>query len=726
MRVVGNAVEGAKDHWEELALLFAWSTQDQAREFTLARQLDRELEAASTAKVAAATGLAQATTALRAKEAEVAEAMALSPGPFSANAVRNKNLGIAALVVGFVLMFALGPVALLPLLAGGVWLWHCGQKLKSEDAAKSQMVAGLIEWRRQLEGPFGAAQHADVTATSALAELHRRRQALTPSKAVKALGRAYLPFLPVDLAGYPVLVDATGSTATTTLKLPDLAANGDELARVEATVENAKRTPILLRPSGDAPSAVHTIHGEENDLAQAIDTFSEILESIPVLTADVPLVAADTPLMRALKGESKPKAAPGAIIRGGETGTRNALAQVKQYTDKMRAGGKNVEQTFRGIRDDLRAILVRYGELRTEAVREAHWNLAEVLKHSDYAHVTYYCPRCNRVPQYLFQKLGVDLDKAHESNPSELLNALQENDDARERIVSDEGLIGDLSNVWQGITELDSAISAWCAQTSAGAAQLGNLDLREAHLNETRLRALQSQKLQLVSQFRALLRKIVTGNPRPVLELSRQARLHLDPDTGEWDCALCELHIDDQEVARMGRLLKIKDELLMPMWNALWTEKDDFRKSELFRTNEQIQRLVEKEVGALRDVSEQYRADMRPVRENLVIAATLAISARDQLDSAVNSLSALGVISEQRATDTMGRLGKMTGGDLDGLKKRAEQKESLLNQEPQSQMSRRVMAIDPIGQLMSPEQLFKETARAAERTSLARRSEGER
>ena len=38
MRVVGNAVEGAKDHWEELALLFAWSTQDQASEFTLARR----------------------------------------------------------------------------------------------------------------------------------------------------------------------------------------------------------------------------------------------------------------------------------------------------------------------------------------------------------------------------------------------------------------------------------------------------------------------------------------------------------------------------------------------------------------------------------------------------------------------------------------------------------------------------------------------------------------
>jgi hypothetical protein len=174
----------------------------------------------------------------------------------------------------------------------------------------------------------------------------------------------------------------------------------------------------------------------------------------------------------------------------------------------------------------------------------------------------------------------------------------------------------------------------------------------------------------------------------------------------------------------MGRLLKIKDELLMPMWNTLWTEKDDFRKSELFRTNEQIQRLVEKEVGALRDVSEQYRADMRPVRENLILATTQAVASRSQLEAAVNSLSALGVIDEARARSTVERLGTMTGGDLDNLKKRAEAKETMLNQEPQAQMSRRVMAIDPIGVLMSPEQLFREQEAAAERPRLPELPEG--
>jgi len=725
MKVVGSAVEGAKDNWEEIALLFAASAQEQALALGVARQLDGELHEAEHQLKAASVRLGEANAALAAKEAELGEAMARSPGRFTENAQRNKYIGIALFVAGVLLALALAPALLLSVV-GLLWIWHAGNQQRSEAENKQRLVAGLGYARDQVVPAVTEATAANAAATTKLQELRRERAGIQPTKAVKAVGRAYLPFRSIELVGYSVVVDGTGSTATTELTLPDLAANGEELARVQATVEAAKRTPILLRASGDGPSAVDNIHGEETDLGNAIDTFGDILESVPVLTADVPLVAANTPLMRALQGDAKPKTAPGAVIRGGEEATRHSLAQVQHYTDNMRGTGKNIEQMFRGLRDDLRGILLRYGQLRTAAVQEAHWNLTEVLKHSDYAHVTYYCPRCNRVPQYMFQQLGVDIETAHESNPIDLLNALQENDDARQRIVSDESLIADLSNVWQGISELDNAIRDWTAQNSLASAKLGNVDLRDAQMNETRLRALQSQKRQLVTQFQSLLRKIVTGNPRPVLELSRQARLHLDPETGEWDCALCELHVDDQEVARMGRLLKIKDELLMPMWNALWTEKDDFRKSELFRTNEQIQRLVEKEVGALRDVSEQYRADMRPVRENLVIATTAAISARDQLESAVKSLNALGVISEQRAGETMGRLGKMTGGDLDALKKRAEQKESLLNLEPQAQMSRRVMAVDPIGVLLSPDQLFKETAREAEKTSLARRSGSER
>lgn len=723
MKVAGSAVAGARDAMEEVALLFAASAERQAKVLLEVRRTEASLHAARQATATARAHLQEAEGALGRHDAELGEAQEASPGPFTRDASRNQTVAVGGLVLGGVLTLVVPPVGLVLVLGAILWLLFCNQKKTAEAQAKASRIAQMHYLREPLARAFDAARGACEHAQRTQAELEQYRETLKPQKAVKAVGRAYLPFMPLELAGYSVLVDGTGSTATTTLSLPDLAANGEALSRIRATVDAAKNAPILLRPTGDAPTTPERIHGEENDLGEAIDTFGEVLESVPVVAADVPLVPATHALVKTLLTTPKTKATTGAVVRGSSTATKAALAKVKRYTDNMRGAGKNIEQTLRSLRDDLRTVLVRYGELRSAAVEEAHRNLTEVLARSDLAHVTYYCPRCNRVPQYMFQKLGVDLETAHEASPYDLVQALQENDEARERLVADEGLAGDLANVWQAIQEVDANLRHQQDQMTANANAM-QADLRSAQIFETRVRALESQKRQLVGQFQALLRKIVTGNPRPVLELSRQARLTLDPETGEWDCALCELHIDDQEVARMGRLLKIKDELLMPMWNALWTEKDDFRKKELFRTNEQIQRLVEKEVSALRDVSEQYRADMRPVRENLMLATTEALAARDQLEAAVQSLSALGVISEQRATETVGRLGKMTGGDLDKLKKRAETKETMLNMEPQAQMNRRTMAIDPISQLMSPDQLFKERAREAERPMLATREEG--
>ncbi len=716
MKVVGTAVEGAKGNLEEIALLFAEAAQHQAQIIVTARSLDRSIEVAAATKATAEAQCSNAARAVESNKGEWASTHAII-GPCAQNEGKNKAIGIGIIVVSVLAAFAFPPLLLLAV-GGGYWLWNSNKKRDEEAAAKARTLEAIESAGAQLGAVLAEANTQLAAAAQGLTTLQAQRGNLVQAKVLKAVGRVYLPFLPFDLAGYPVVIDGTGTTATTTLTLPDLGANEAELARVQETIDAAKAPPIFLRPAGEHVSSVAHIHGEEGDLAVAIDTFGEILESVPVFTAAVPLVLADTPLMRALQGVAHPKEAPGAVIRGATEQTRDALAQVTRYTQNMRGDGKDIEKTFRTMRNELREVLVRYGSMRTEAVEQAHLSLTEVLKHSDYAHVTYYCPRCNRVPQYMFQQLGVELETAHEANPTDLLNALQENDDARQRIVADEGLLGEFSNALQGISEVDAAIAGWEAQHAAGNALVGSQSILGANVSETRLRALRSQKKQLLGQFRGLLRKIVTGNARPILELSRQARLTLDPDTGEWDCPLCELHLDDQESARMGRLLKIKDELLMPMWNALWTEKDDFRKSELFRTNEQIQRLVEKEVGALRDVAEQYRADMRPVRENLVIASTEALAARDQLESAIGSLSALGVISTQRSQETLGRLGSMTGGDLSKLKKRAESKESILNTEPNAQMARRIMAIDPIGQLMSPEQLFTETAGAAERTTL--------
>ncbi len=717
MKIAGTAVEGARDAWEDLAIMFASETQDEARKLMTLHSVSESLAALETPLAEASGHVAGYGAAAVSRRQEYEALSRSSPGPFAEGAGRNLAITLICIVTGIPLILVYG-LGLLLIIGGVAWHVVSGNRVKAEATARANALQWMQQEGQTVDGHLAhwknvlgllTAQHAALAQQRAASGVHRR---------VMALGRLYLPFVPLDVAGYSVVVDGTGTTANTELRLPDLATNTDTMARVKGILNAARNPPILLRAAGDQPSAPDAIHGEESDLASAITDFGEMLESVPVVSAQTPLVRADAPVLSALRGPIGQKTLAGPVVRGDVDATNRALASVRKYTQTMRGLGKGIESTLRAVRDDMRDVLTRYGALRSEAVEQAHASLHSVLARSDLAYVTHYCPKCNRVPQYMFMRLGIDLDQAHTMHPNELLRALQENDEARQRLVSDEGLLSELAQLFTALDELHNAIGGWHAQHESDSAKVG-VDMRAGQAREARLKALRSQELQLLEQFRSLLRKIVTGNPRPILELSRQARLHLDPETGSWHCPLCELDIDDPEIARMGRLLKIKDELLMPMWNALWVEKDDFRKSELFRTNEQIQRLVEKEVAALRDVAEQYRADMRPVRENLILATTEAISARSQLESAVGSLTALGVIDGKRASETLARLGTMTGGDLDNLKKRAEAKETLLNTEPQSQLSRRVMAIDPISVLMTPEQLFREQSSSSERPQLA-------
>jgi hypothetical protein len=295
---------------------------------------------------------------------------------------------------------------------------------------------------------------------------------------------------------------------------------------------------------------------------------------------------------------------------------------------------------------------------------------------------------------------------AQELDPNRLLDALQRDDEARQRLVADEKLEREILDSRQAIQELKASLADLAALQEQASLALGG-DLPTARAFETRRRTLQSQHTQSVEQLRAALRKAVTGSARPLLDFSTAARLHLDPIQGHWTCAACSNVYEDPAIAGMGRMLKVKEELLLPMWNHLWTEKDDFRKSELFRTNEQVQGLIEKEASAMRDVAEQYRADMRPVRENLILAMTEAGTKREQLDSTIQGLVALGAVNGDEARESVARIASVTGGDLQNAKKRAEAKETLLNSEPEAQMQRRVPAIDPVHRFLTPEALFR-------------------
>jgi hypothetical protein len=707
MRVIGSPVDNAGSWPRELAALFASRVHSEAEKFVRRRALTRDLEADS-ARIQELKQVVEQADANKAdleRRLDVARQRPL-PG-LVANQVLALVLAGVVVVIGLItepVIIGVGALAFVAIIviSSSQRTAHTGA-VQRDEAALSQEYAG-VEQIAQAASAEWKALHERVTA------MRTEFENTVPQRTLRAVARAYYPVQSSEVAGYPVLIDRSGSAPTVSLKVADLALDPEAIASIRERLDAAKQMPVLVRPTNDGEfSAMDTIHGEELALKGAVHDFGEMIGRVPTIEERLPLIEKGSPLARYIMQSGKKTSdmsVPGTVLGGSDASIASSAARLSDVSVRMRQVGKNIAEAFRAVERDMGEVLTAYGEHRSNAVKKLHDSIEDVLTRSDLPYTNCYCPKCNRVPAYLFHRLEIDLDTAHTLAPAALLEALQHDDETRTRIVENPELLQKILQGWRSVQELETSIQQVVAAKESNQASLGQV----ASAFGPRLRALRSQHDQLVRQFQAALRHAVTGSPRPQLDLSREARLYLDPDTNAWTCGACNTTFDDPEVVRMGRLLRVKDELLMPLWNHLWTEKDDFRKSELFRTNEQIQQLNEREATALREVSEQYRADMRPVRENLILATSDATVRRDRLEATVQSLAALGVYSAAEARHAIAKLADVAGGDLSGYKAHAEEKETLLNLEPSAQIARRIQAIDPVNMLMSPESLFREEA----------------
>ncbi len=708
MRVLGWPLQDARTWTEEIAWLVAHGGAEDARWRVDARQLAAEARACAAEEQQARAELqavqADVETA-RAALADVGEEVASWPPWLTALACA---VGLAVLVCA---ASEESDLAAFAACAGAFALALGRARVHTQRQEREQR---LVDGRQALE----QAEELERQRTAALLvlrsrgdELSRRRLALAPAPRLRGVGRIYLALERIRTGRQDVLLDRSGLTAARELRVPDLGADAETLTAIRGALDDARAQPLVL--DGDLrPGEIGRLHGQERELHAAVDAFTRMLEHSPVMRLHLPLVGCATPLARVvaqMAAGGPGQRLPGAVWHDGAPELADQARSLIGVAARLAQTGRDVDLLLSELQAGLDSTLAVYAGLRGDALAKLHAAVDYVLEPSRLLHVVWYCPKCNRVPAYLFHKLGVPLEAAHRCDSQTLIDRLDADEEIRRRLLADDQrVLRQLDDAWRHLREIDASHAEWQARGDAA-----NLLDRRAH--EARRRALATQQRELLEHFRACLRFAVSGNARPLLDLSAEARLYLDPDTGHWSCGVCSTVFEDRSVASMGCLLRIKGQLLMPMWNHLWTEKDDFRKSEMFRTNEQLLRLREKEVAALRDAAEQYRADMRPVRENLILALTEAQSKRGQLHATVSSMVASGLAPAEAMDEATARVERLTGGELEDYRRRAETKETLLDHEPQAQLLRRLPAVDPLHLLLTPASLFREEALAPER-----------
>ena len=713
--VLGEAIGGISGI-EELALMFAVGARDAAAALMNHGDLGRQrLQAAENLESLAASDAgsqAALTTADDAyNELLGSKTERTFPGPakaaFGAAAVA-AVVAIAGVSIGNTAVIAVAVLAAVGAAAFGMMKRNAATQAYDDEVATAQTALEHCENR------VSAVRDELKQIKTALAGLDSELAGFDAGRTVAVVGRLYYPVRTVNMAGYNLLMDSVGLTPSVDLEIPDLAAQPDVIERVTATIARTANLPVLLAPSEERSAALDVLHGEELELKEALNEFSTMVTEIPVHRRRLPIVRNDTRLARLIENVDRQPAQDileGAVLRSSHAKqTVQAISDLTAVADRLRRVGGRADAVLRDTHQQLERNLSAYEQSRDHALNILHSEFIDAMGRSALLSVKCYCPKCNRVPDYLYLKLGVPLEEAHLDDQRQLFSRLNDDDEIARRLESNGQLVEDLNRAYHawGILAAGATEAAQSNQQSDDASANDVVDLGQWQANLARLRALQNQADVVLEEYRSVLRAMVTGHARPLLEMAREARLLLDPVHETWTCATCGTCFSDPDIVEMGRLLKVKDELMMPIWNHLWTEQDNFRKSELFRTNEAVQRMGEKESEKLMSLSESYKADMRPVRENIIRYTAEAANKQGQLVDTIDGLVDMGLMTEEKGAEVRGRLGELMQGSLSETKRTAEAKELMLSLEPQAQLARRPDADDPINLLLTPKTLFAE------------------
>jgi len=724
VKVYGSPINGINDYWNRLALIFAEAAEAEAGKFVKITSQEEKINKLELDLAELEKDYRKAEEVLSEvqKSADDAEKLVPRWGTWMLASFIS-----APLIISFALLKIFGTnIALilgLILISGSMGLYFY-LKFRESNKQKNSLkylYKQINEKNVELKTIANKINEVQIAIDNQKLNLNN----LIPMKIIESISFFPCTFTKMNIAGFPVVVDDTGIWPEVSIQLPNLTTEPDIIETINNNLEVIKQKPVLLRKDEDAYHMMTKLHGEESKLKETIELFMDMIRGIQINHYTFRILPKKLQFLREInvnpdKWENiqltneKRKQLKLDLFES----KRDEIDVLNNIVKKLRKSGiglrQFIEEQFRNIENNLED----YNTIRRSSVSSFHDSLKIAMNRSSLTEIQYFCPKCNRIPSYLFYKLGVNLEESHLLNQEQLITRMLENDEIADRITKEPSILDDISNIHNALLETLHCMEKEKQLLQNESMAVGS-DLAAGASGVIRYKSLENQYNATLNQYQALLRKLITGNDKPLYELSRQAKLYIEPnydidDDGDikdanfeiWQCGACQTVYDDPKIIDMGRLMKVNVDLLMPMWQQLWTEMDDFRKSEIFRTNEQLQRLSEKESEKLIDIGEQYRADMRPVRENLIRYSTEAKNKIEQLSETVEGLYVTGMIDRSKKDILLERSKNEFKDELGTMKRHVEAKELLLNLEPQAQVRRRSMAVDPINFFMTPDKLF--------------------
>lgn len=522
--------------------------------------------------------------------------------------------------------------------------------------------------------------------------------------------RCSFPILSKNILGKQMLLDESGLFSSTVLETIDLSEIQSDLDSITSQIASIKNVPVLLGPAKDSEgdNAINTLYGEESLIQNLVNEFTHALGQIKDVELSLPLVPKDNFLAKVYKDgkviEGSYRAEDITPIYPSVVNVKDIDQFVEQVNTTKEFGVKVLEE-LKSTFDSLQEICESYSFARSASINNVHEKLFEVLNKASWCSKRFYCPRTIQAPLYLEDLLNIHPLDAHKLSFDVLVKNLNSDPIVSARIKERPEITDELYVHYQAIYDLKGDVDF---------DEEGNLidtGERSAHITD--------QFQESLERFRRTLSVIMTGSPNPILAFSKEAEMYYDPEVDEWRSDTISYVYNSASMMRYGQVLKVTSDLMVPLWEHLWTEKADFRKSELFRTNESLIRMAEKESEKLIEVGNQFKADMRTVRENIYLLESELTSKYDELIAFRDGMDSLGLLSErQKVFLTDEKLKQLSVGERSILEE-GDEYETLLGLEPRVQAERRGTVRDPIDFIRSPDILISYKGATSKRLASA-------
>lgn len=487
--------------------------------------------------------------------------------------------------------------------------------------------------------------------------------------------------------------------------LRDLSKESDAILKLTQKMDSI---PVLLKPNDESISESRStnsaLHGEERSLKEAMSGYVQTLGSIGEETLNLPAVRPDSDLGKILDsviaknelvGKTSDETDIALKLESNNSNFDKELSEFEQLNKDTEVASQTAIPQLEQINNELKELCNRYRNARTTSTNDLHLNYQKVLSRANWSSKNFYCPRTILSKDYLQALIQLDLEEAHNANADDLIAALQSDDYINNRLGNKPQLLDDLLQSHTAIQEL-----------------IVSYDLNPDKTGTVRVGAaaeyIVDQLKQELNLFRHRLIEALTGSPNGFLGISESARLYFNPERDLWSSPVLPYTYTTSEVEQYGQILRTDVELLIPLWEHLWTEKADFRKSELFRTNESIQRMSEKEGEKIKQLGYQFQNDLREVRSNMLLAKADFDSKLQELSEYEESIEELGLLDAQQQKRLEGATMELQDASDISKSGGAEGYELIVMQEPTNQLLRRQSGVhDPIDVIKSPDLIIE-------------------